>query len=162
MEPEKTTESYWHISLQRLLVHLTKSVSPSSMPLQGATQHPSSPGIEKEQPGQRERTFQMLLRHFSSWQGPLLIFLRRIYAPYNRHRFVMLIYDRTSHFSKVGVNLEKNRFLLENLCSSHVCIYLSLLFGICSRSMMPESTCSPRKGEGWKDSHPLVTLWTNT
>ena len=78
---KKTTESYWHISLQRLLVHLSKSVSPSSMPLQGATQHPSSPGIEKEQPGQRGRTFQMLLRHFSSWQGPLLIFLRRICAP---------------------------------------------------------------------------------
>ena len=30
-------------------------------------------------------------------------------------RFVILICDRTSHFSKVGVNLEKNRFLLEKL-----------------------------------------------
>jgi len=39
-------------------------------------------------------------------------------------RFVILIYDRTSHFSKVGVNLEKNRFLRENLCSCNVCIYL--------------------------------------
>ena len=27
---------------------------------------------------------------------------------------------------------------------------------------MPESTCSQRKGEGWKDSHLPVTLWNNT
>ena len=47
----KTTGSYWHISLQRLLFHLSQSLSPSSMPLQGATQHPSSLGMEKEQPG---------------------------------------------------------------------------------------------------------------
>ena len=48
MEPEKATGSYWHISLQRLLVHLSQSLSPSSMPLRGATQHPSSMGMEKE------------------------------------------------------------------------------------------------------------------
>ena len=30
-------------------------------------------------------------------------------------RFVILKCDRTSHFSKVGVNLENNRFLLEKL-----------------------------------------------
>ena len=44
MEPEKTTGSYWYTSLQRLLVRLSQSISPSSMPLQGATQHPSSLG----------------------------------------------------------------------------------------------------------------------
>lgn len=39
-------------------------------------------------------------------------------------RFVILIYDRISHFSKVGVNFLKNRFFLENLWSCNVCIYL--------------------------------------
>ena len=72
-------------------------------------------------------------------------------------RFVILICDRTSHFSKVGVNLEKNRFLLEKLWSCSVCIYLQLLFGICSRSMMPESTCSPRKRE--RVGRPSTHSW---
>ena len=100
------------------------------------------------------RTFQMLQGHFSSWQGPAVIFLRRICTI---KRFVILICDRTSHFSKVGVNLEKNRFLLEKLWSCNVCIYLQLLFGICSRSMMPESTCSPRKRE--RVGRPSTHSW---
>jgi len=74
-------------------------------------------------------------------------------------RFIILIYDRTSHLSKVG---ESSRFLLEDLWSCNVCIYLYLLFGICFRSIMPESTSSQRKGEGWKDSHQPGTLWNNT
>ena len=104
MKPEKAIRSYRHISSQRLLVQLNQSISLSSMPWQGATQHPPSLGMEKEQPGQFGRTFQMLLAHFWSWQGPPLIIISEENLC-TIERFIILIYDRTSRLSKVGVNL---------------------------------------------------------
>ena len=58
------------------------------------------------------RTLQMLQGHFSSWQGPPSNISEENLCTIKR--FVILICDGTSHFSKVGVNLEKSRFLFEN------------------------------------------------
>ena len=69
MEPEKTTGSYWYISLQRLLVRLSQCL-PIFHALTGCGTTSFFAG----------RTFQKLQGHFWSWQGPPLKFLRRICA----------------------------------------------------------------------------------
>ena len=71
-------------------------------------------------------------------------------------RYVILIYDRTSHLNKVPV------YVKEWILTTFLRECLLLLFLTCFRSTMPESNCLQRKGEGWKDFHPPTMLLSNT
>ena len=103
MKPEKTIGSYRHISPQRFLVQLNQSVSPSSMPLTGCDTTSFFAGYGKRTAWAVWENFPDVTSTFLELAGtPSRISEENLCTI---ERFIILIYDRTSRLSKVGVNL---------------------------------------------------------